>query len=52
MEKTFYISILNEDLTIINDKEIKLMDRIIIHLEICHGKLHLKGTKIFISLTE
>ncbi len=33
-----------------SDEEIELMDRIVIHPDICHGKPRIKGTRIFISI--
>jgi uncharacterized protein (DUF433 family) len=33
-----------------SDEEIELMDRIVVHPDICHGKPRIKGTRIFISL--
>ena len=33
-----------------SNEEIELMDRIVIHPDICHGKPRIKGTRIFISI--
>ncbi|MHA1444640.1 MAG: DUF433 domain-containing protein [Candidatus Hodarchaeales archaeon] len=33
-----------------SDEEIELMDRIVIHPDICHGKPRIKGTRIIISI--
>jgi uncharacterized protein (DUF433 family) len=33
-----------------SDEEIELMDRIVIHPDICHGKPRIKGTRIFVSI--
>ena len=35
---------------VMSDKEIEVMDRIVIHPDICHGKPRIKGTRIFISI--
>lgn len=35
---------------VMSDEEIELMDRIVVHPDICHGKPRIKGTRIFISL--
>lgn len=39
-----------KDLIVMSDEEIELMDRIVIHPDICHGKPRIKGTRIFISI--
>ncbi len=31
-------------------EEIELMDRIVVHPNICHGKPRIRGTRIFISI--
>ncbi len=31
-------------------EEIELMDRVVVHPNICHGKPRIKGTRIFISI--